>query len=60
MAWNLDFWFKFGGLQFGGGGDINSFLGSLNSQGITRKSRYRVQIIPPARLSSSSRICGKN
>ena len=47
MAWNLDFWFKFGGLQSGGGGDINTFLGSLNSQGITRKSRYRVQIIPP-------------
>jgi len=48
MAWNLDFWFNFGGLQFGRGGDINSFLGSLSSQGITRKSRYRVQIIPPA------------
>ena len=48
MAWNLDFWFKLGGLQFGRGGDINSFLGSLSSQGITRKSRYRVQIITPA------------
>ena len=50
MAWNLDFWFKFGGLQFGRGGDINSFLGSLNSKGITRKSRYRIQIMPPAGL----------
>ena len=48
MAWNLDFWFKFGGLQSGSGGDINTFLGNLSSQGITRKSRYRVQILPPA------------
>ena len=47
MAWNLDFWFRFGGLQSGSGGDINTFLGNLNSQGITRKSRYRVQILPP-------------
>ena len=53
MAWNLDFWFKFGdggdpGVSFGGGGDIQGFLGSLSSQGVTRKSRYRVQIIPPS------------
>ena len=43
MAFNLDFWFRFGGPQGGNpGGDINTFLGNLNSQGITRKSRYRV------------------
>ena len=48
MAFNLDFWFRFGGPQGGNpGGDINTFLGNLNSQGITRKSRYRVQILPP-------------
>ena len=51
MAWNLDFWFKFGGYQTGSGGDIGSFLGSLNSKGITRKSRYRVQVIPPPGLN---------
>ena len=49
MAFNLDFWFRFGGAQGGNpGGDINTFLGNLTSQGITRKSRYRVQIMPPA------------
>ena len=51
MAWNVDFWLRFGGQQAGAGGDINSFLGSLSSKGISRKSRYRVEVLAPPGLN---------
>ena len=55
MAWNLDFWFNFGGggpgFSFGRGGDINSFLGGIARRGVARKSRYRVTISPPTGLA---------
>ena len=52
---NLNFNFPglpgLGGLFGGGagsrGGDVQGFLGSLSSSGITRKSRYKVQVISP-------------
>ena len=56
MAWNLNFWFKWGNLSPQGGGDIGSFLGSINQRGLARKSRYRVAFSPPAAISNLHRI----
>ena len=57
---NLNFNFPglpgLGGLFGGGagsrGGDIQSFIGSLSSSGISRKSRYKVQVISPTGMGA--------
>ena len=57
MAWNLDFWFKFGGPgRSGPNGDIGSFMASIAKRGVARKSRYRVAVTPPSGLSGSVSI----
>ena len=55
MAFNLDFWFRFGGGGFGfnPGGDVSSFISSITERGVARKSRYRVSITPPTQLAMS-------
>ena len=60
MAWNLDFWFRWGGSQgLGHGGDLNSFMASIAKRGYAKKSRYRVSITPPVALQKLAPQAGR-
>ena len=45
----------FGGGAGAGGGDVQKFIGTLGSSGLTRKSRYEMQVITPKKLSGLPR-----